>query len=83
MNIYGSVGTDALRGNHENIEIGKFLREYLDVNVDAITEELIEKSKTFSISTITDEVDWTGRVPTEEDLQMAEKHYERLFVEAS
>jgi len=78
VNIYGSAGTDALRGNHENIEIGKFLREYLDVDVTAVTDELNEKSKTFSIST-THEVGWTGREPTEEDLQMAERHYEHFY----
>ncbi len=44
VNIYGSAGADALRGNHENIEVGQFLREYLDVDVDAVTRELIEKS---------------------------------------
>ncbi|KAE9372277.1 putative repressible alkaline phosphatase [Stipitochalara longipes BDJ] len=82
VNIYGSAGTDALRGNHENTEIGKFLREYLDVDVQAITDELVAKSKSFGISAI-HEVDWTGRVPTEEDLQMAERHHEHLYSEAS
>jgi alkaline phosphatase len=81
VNIYGSAGADALIGNHENTEIGEFLREYLDVDVKAITEELIERSKTFSISTA-DQASWTGRIPTEEDLQMVERHYEHLFSEA-
>ena len=45
VNIYGSAGTEALKGNHENTEIGKFLHNYLDVDVDAITKELNEKSK--------------------------------------
>lgn len=45
VNIYssGGPGTEKIRGNIENIEIGKFLREYLDVNVEEITEELKEK----------------------------------------
>lgn len=43
VNIYGSSGTDQLRGNHENIEVGKFLRDYLDVDVTDITKELREK----------------------------------------
>jgi alkaline phosphatase len=81
VNIYGSAGTDALRGNHENTEIGVFLRKYLDVDVDAITEELVKKSKTFSIAN-GDQASWTGRVPTEADLQMVERHYEKLFREA-
>jgi alkaline phosphatase len=81
VNIYGSVGTDALRGNHENTDIGKFLREYLDVNVDAITEELIKKSKAL-VSSAAQQDEWTGRAPTEADLQMIEKHYERHHGEA-
>lgn len=81
VNIYGTAGTDALRGNHENIEIGKFLQEYLDVDVKAITDELAVKSKTFSISTA-QEISWTGREPTAEDLSMVERHYEHLYGEA-
>jgi alkaline phosphatase len=45
VNIYGSAGSEALRGNHENTEIGKFLRDYLDVDVNAITKELNKESK--------------------------------------
>jgi alkaline phosphatase len=80
VNIYGSVGTDSLRGNHENTEIGEFLREYLDVDVQAITDELAEKSKTFGIATTTDQ-SWTGREPTEQDLYTVERHYEHLYGE--
>lgn len=45
VNIYssGGPGTDAIRGNVENTDVGKFLRHYLDVDVDVITEELKEK----------------------------------------
>ncbi|KAI1854661.1 hypothetical protein JX266_000779 [Neoarthrinium moseri] len=45
VNIYssGGPGTDAIRGNVENTDVGKFLREYIDVDVDAITLELREK----------------------------------------
>ena len=49
VNIYGSAGTEALHGNHENTDVGKFLREYLDVDVQAITEELLANSKTFDM----------------------------------
>lgn len=45
VNIYtsdpGAAG--ALVGNHENTEVGKFLREYLAVDVDAVTKELKDK----------------------------------------
>jgi alkaline phosphatase len=45
VNIYssGGPGTDAIRGNVENTDVGKFLREYINVDVDAITEELQKK----------------------------------------
>ncbi|KAI0481323.1 alkaline phosphatase [Xylariaceae sp. FL0804] len=47
VNIYssGGPGTDALRGNVENTDIGKFLREYLNVDVDAVTRELNDKAQ--------------------------------------
>ncbi|KAH6680748.1 putative repressible alkaline phosphatase [Halenospora varia] len=76
VNIYGSSGSEALRGNHENTEVGKFLREYLGVDVDAITAELVEKSKTFTISGMA-EKPWTGNIPTEEMLEAAVSVHER------
>ncbi len=47
VNIYssGGPGTEALRGNVENTEVGDFLRQYLDVDVDAITAELQASSR--------------------------------------
>ncbi|KAL2760931.1 hypothetical protein ACRALDRAFT_1038120 [Sodiomyces alcalophilus JCM 7366] len=46
VNIYSSGGRDAdkIRGNVENTDVGNFLHEWLDVDVDAITKEL--KAKT-------------------------------------
>jgi len=32
-----------LAGNHENTAVGDFLREYLDVDVDAVTRQLREQ----------------------------------------
>ncbi|KAL2156270.1 hypothetical protein VTH82DRAFT_1015 [Thermothelomyces myriococcoides] len=45
VNIYSSGGpaVEKIRGNVENTDIGKFLIEYLDVDVDAITKELRNK----------------------------------------
>ncbi|OLN85499.1 Repressible alkaline phosphatase [Colletotrichum chlorophyti] len=45
VNVYSTGGDEAqkIRGNIENTEIGKFLRGYLNVDVDAITDELREK----------------------------------------
>ncbi|PKS13241.1 hypothetical protein jhhlp_000012 [Lomentospora prolificans] len=47
VNIYSSGGPRPaqLRGNVENTDVGKFLREYLEVDVDSITDELKEKLK--------------------------------------
>lgn len=80
VNIYGSKGSDALRGNHENTEVGEFLRNYLDLDVQAITDELVKKSKTFKVSA--NSGDWLGPIPTEEEIQSASRHYERLYPEA-
>lgn len=47
VNIYSSGGPQAesIRGNVENTDVGKFLRNYLDVNVGPITDELRKKLK--------------------------------------
>lgn len=47
VNIYssGGPGTEAIRGNVENTEVGDFLRNYLDVDVESITKELQAGSK--------------------------------------
>ncbi|KAF2236425.1 alkaline phosphatase [Viridothelium virens] len=47
VNIYASdsVSAKPLVGNHENTEVGKFLRDWLDVDVDAVTKELRRKSR--------------------------------------
>lgn len=71
VNIYGSIGSEALRGNHENTEIGKFLREYLDVDVDAITKELREKLKTSSVAA-------SDRLAIEESIFRSLNRYHRF-----
>lgn len=45
VNIYGSKGAEKLRGNHENTEVGAFLRAYLDLDgaVEEVTRVLKEK----------------------------------------
>lgn len=45
VNIYASNPKHAhpLIGNHENIEIGQFIAEYLDVDLEVITQELKDK----------------------------------------
>lgn len=66
VNVYASNPRDAeaLVGNHENTEIGEFLRRYLDVDVDAVTEELKEKG--VMLDTVDESgkvVSWMGRLP--------------------
>ena len=45
VNIYASSPKHArpLIGNHENTEVGQFLRDYLDVDTEAGTKEIKEK----------------------------------------
>ncbi|KAK0732809.1 alkaline-phosphatase-like protein [Apiosordaria backusii] len=45
VNVYssGGPGTEEIRGNVENTDVGGFLRRYLDVDVEEITRELREK----------------------------------------
>lgn len=46
VNIYSSGGPHAedIHGNVENTDIGKFLKNYLSVDVEAVTEELKKKT---------------------------------------
>lgn len=43
VNIYGSRGTSRLNGNRENTDVGQFLADYLDVDLDKVTKILREK----------------------------------------
>ncbi|MBA7492040.1 hypothetical protein ES702_02589 [subsurface metagenome] len=45
VNIYASDAQHAraLVGNHENTDVGKFLADFLDVDVEAVTKEIVEK----------------------------------------
>ncbi|USP76394.1 Repressible alkaline phosphatase [Curvularia clavata] len=66
VNIYTSdpEAAQALKGNHENTEVGDFLRNYLDVDVEAVTKELREKGKGLKVQGVNGvEVSWMGKVP--------------------
>lgn len=65
VNVYGTKGTERLHGNHENTEIGHFLRDYLDLDVTSITAELKEKLAS---------TDWTGQRPSEDELEIVMEH---------
>lgn len=67
VNIYSSDPKIAwsLVGNHENTEVGDFLRNYLDLDVDAITKELRDKGVDLLTTEDGKEVSWMGPVPEE------------------
>ncbi|KAH9862386.1 hypothetical protein J1614_011041 [Plenodomus biglobosus] len=68
VNIYSSdpEAAKALVGNHENTEVGKFLHEYLEVDVDAVTKELREKGVGLMVTNAAGEqVSWMGEVPAD------------------
>lgn len=68
VNIYASDPKAALPlvGNHENTEVGEFLRNYLGVDVKAVTKELRKKDKELKmLDTSGDEVGWMGKIPEE------------------
>jgi alkaline phosphatase len=80
VNIYGTRGSEKLQGNHENTEIGEFLREYLDLDVTSITEELIDKMKTFKSSSET-QSGWTGKIPTEKEIISAMIQHDQMSID--
>jgi alkaline phosphatase len=68
VNIYSSdpKAAVALVGNHENTEVGEFLRNYLDVDVEAVTKELREKGTSLRVlNALGEQVSWMGKVPAE------------------
>ncbi|KAF2032855.1 alkaline phosphatase-like protein [Setomelanomma holmii] len=68
VNIYSSdaKAAIALVGNHENTEVGEFLREYLGVDVEAVTKELREKGTNLKVLNAEGEqVSWMGKIPEE------------------
>lgn len=68
VNIYSSdpKAAAALVGNHENTEVGEFLRNYLAVDVEAVTKELREKGKDLKVLDVNGtEVSWMGNIPKE------------------
>lgn len=67
VNIYASDPKAALPliGNHENTEVGAFLRNYLGVDVAAVTKELKKKDKELKMLGEGGGGDWMGKVPEE------------------
>jgi alkaline phosphatase len=67
VNIYTSdkVAAAALIGNHENTEVGDFLRDYLEVDVEQITRELIARGPQFSTVENGVKMSWLGPIGAE------------------
>jgi alkaline phosphatase len=68
VNIYSSdpKAALALAGNHENTEVGDFLRDYLGVDVESVTKELREKGTGLMVTDAEGkQVSWMGEVPEE------------------
>lgn len=68
VNIYSSdpIAARALVGNHENTEVGDFLREYLGVDVEAVTKELQENGAGLTVTSNNGtQVSWMGEVAEE------------------
>ncbi|KAK8193807.1 alkaline phosphatase-like protein [Phyllosticta capitalensis] len=75
VNIFASSPKAAapLVGNHENTEVGDFLRNYLDVDVEAVTKELQAKGTSF-VNALGQAVNWMGEVPSHDDEHGWEDH---------
>lgn len=86
VNIYASnpAHAQALIGNHENTEVGGFIRDFLDVDLDAITGKLISAgaasiSSSSSSSSSSSAESWMGKLPDPE-LKLGEvDHYHGDF----
>jgi len=65
VNIYSSdpKAASKLVGNHENTEVGEFLRDYLGVDVESVTKELRDKGTHLMVESKGERVSWLGRVP--------------------
>ncbi|KAF2138308.1 uncharacterized protein K452DRAFT_277397 [Aplosporella prunicola CBS 121167] len=72
VNIFASdpIAASPLVGNHENTEVGEFLRNYLSVDVEAITKELRSKGIGHGkVDAMTGEsIGWMGRMPDEAEI---------------
>ncbi len=80
MNIYGSSAAAALAGNHENTEIGEFIRDYLELDLDSVTRKLQEE--TTRLNTNLDDgtqLSWMGPLPAEDERLDAFDHYHGDF----
>lgn len=81
VNIYTSNPSQAaaLVGNHENTEVGNFLRDYLDLDLKGVTDQLIKAVNSFHVLAEDGSQNvWTG-APFDEDKNLDLNHYEGDF----
>ncbi|KAK3055515.1 vacuolar alkaline phosphatase [Extremus antarcticus] len=75
VNIYSSdpALTTALRGNHENTEVGEFLRHYLDLEdeVEVVTKKLREHMNSVGAE------EYLGRIPDDGERLDGQDHLDR------
>lgn len=73
VNIYTSDrhAAKALHGNVENTDVGKFLRDYLDVNTDSVTRRL-QASGNFK------DLSWMGKMPDDGERLDGQSHEVKL-----
>ncbi|MCJ1449687.1 hypothetical protein MMC28_000015 [Mycoblastus sanguinarius] len=76
VNIYASHPKHAkpLIGNHENTEIGEFIRDYLDLDLESVTKELKAQP-----STLENGKDWLGKLLSDQETQGDLDHYHGDF----
>ncbi|KAI9847734.1 MAG: hypothetical protein M1837_001982 [Sclerophora amabilis] len=87
VNIYasgshGSNSTLSLSGNHENTEVGEFIRDYLELDLQGVTDELVEKGTHFdTLDAAGSKIpgSWMGRLPEPEERLDAFDHYHGDF----
>ncbi|KAI9833362.1 MAG: hypothetical protein M1838_005586 [Thelocarpon superellum] len=78
VNIYGTSNSSKIRGNHENTEVGEFLRDYLELDLEPITKELIEKGAALDQLGLS-EGSWMGPLPDPAKVLDALDHYHGDF----
>lgn len=66
--FYPPTASQILRGNHENIEVGNFLQDYLDLDVLPITKELRKSSQEFQDMNAAQSA-WTGHIATNQEIE--------------
>jgi alkaline phosphatase len=72
VNIYavGEPAREKLRGNHENTEIGKFIKEYLELDLDTVTRILNSEYQLDSRLADLREMSWIEGAEGEGSLQI-------------